>query len=79
MGIALNVRSESLDNLAAVDSNFSKPNYGNGPYYALSVEEKWIDFKLQVDSDTDRKAVRVEQNGITVIDPEFQGTYFREP
>lgn len=53
--------------------------YGNGPYYALSVGEKWVDFKLQVDPDTGRKVVRVEQNGITVIDPEFQGTYFREP
>ena len=53
--------------------------YGNGVYYALSVGDKWIDFKLQVDSDTGGKVVRVEQNGITATDPEFQGTYLREP
>lgn len=51
--------------------------YGNGAYYAVSSSgEKWLDFQLQEDTDTGKKIMIVQQNGINPnIDWEYDGTY----
>lgn len=51
--------------------------YGNGAYYAVSGSgEKWLDFQLQEDTDTGKKIMIVQQNGINPnIDWEYDGTY----